>query len=258
MKILFSPEYSGHVFTQSGVMMDTVVTNTTGLIDLLELRLGLHYEDIPTQERVAHYYDAVSKYMDANPKNVMAESFKNAGLSTAKAMLGWREELRSADWDFEGAEINGRLSVLIGVEDYFRKQDGCDMAGRLHIVKDQVGFQKLDCSDITLMLACDKDLLKPSILSLLFVLEQQGAKVELLPVAENTDNNLSKVRKLITEGKQGKIKLDENDESLLIYQCYHCQQRELHQQAPWISDSSVLVRYSMQYSLLHSDTALEW
>lgn len=45
MKILFSPEYSGHVFTQSGVMMDTVVTNTTGLIDLLELRLGLHYED---------------------------------------------------------------------------------------------------------------------------------------------------------------------------------------------------------------------
>ena len=218
MKILFSPEYSGHVFTQSGVMMDTVVTNTTGLIDLLELRLGLHYEDIPTQERVAHYYDAVSKYMDANPKNVMAESFKNAGLSTAKAMLGWREELRSADWDFEGAEISDRLSVLIGVEEYFRKQDGCDMAGRLHIVKDQVGFQKLDCSDITLMLACDKNLLKPSILSLIFVLEQQGAKVELLPVAENTDNNLSKVRKLITEGKQGKIKLDENDESLLIYQ----------------------------------------
>lgn len=31
MKILFSPEYSGHVFTQKSIMMDTVVTNTTGL-----------------------------------------------------------------------------------------------------------------------------------------------------------------------------------------------------------------------------------
>ena len=32
MKILFSQEYSGHVFTQKGIMMDTVITNTIGLI----------------------------------------------------------------------------------------------------------------------------------------------------------------------------------------------------------------------------------
>lgn len=56
MKILFSQEYSGQVFTRNGVMMDTVVTNTIGLIDLLELRLGLHHEDIPIYERMAHYY----------------------------------------------------------------------------------------------------------------------------------------------------------------------------------------------------------
>ena len=115
-KIFFSPEFSGHVFTSSEIMMDTVVTNTIGLVNLLELRLGLHYDEVSAQERMALYYDAVSKYMEAHPKNVMAESFKTSGLTTAKAMLGWRDELRSADWDFDGASISSRLSVLIGVE----------------------------------------------------------------------------------------------------------------------------------------------
>ena len=73
-KILFSPEFSGHVFTCSEIMMDTVVTNTIGLVNLLELRLGLHYDEVSAQERMALYYDAVSKYMEAHPKNVMAEN----------------------------------------------------------------------------------------------------------------------------------------------------------------------------------------
>lgn len=218
MKILFSPEYSGQIFTQSDVMMDTVVANSIGLIDLLELRLGLHYEVTPVYERIAHYYDAMSKYMSAYPNNVMAKSFKVAGLSTAKSMLGWRDELRSADWKFNGADISDRLSVLIGVEKYFCQKDGSDMTERLHTVAEQVMSQKLDCSEMTLQLACKKDLLKPSVSTLISTLEQQGAKVELIPEADHIGNNLSKVHHLITEGQQDKIKLDENDSSLLIYQ----------------------------------------
>ena len=217
-KIFFSPEFSGHVFTSSEIMMDTVVTNTIGLVNLLELRLGLHYDEVSAQERMALYYDAVSKYMEAHPKNVMAESFKTSGLTTAKAMLGWRDELRSADWDFDGASISSRLSVLIGVEEYFRKKDGCDMAGRLHIVTDQVAMQKLDCSHMTCLLACDKDWLKPNVRELLNALERQGAKLELIPQAPVSDSNLCRVREMIFEGRQGKITLDENDSSLLIYQ----------------------------------------
>lgn len=198
--------------------MDAVVTNTTGLINLLELRLGLHYEEIPVYERMAHYYDAVSKYMTTYPDNVMAESFRLAGLSTAKSMLGWREELRSADWKFNGADISDRLSVLIGVEKYFCQKSGNDMAERLHTVTEQVMAQELDCSEMTLQLACEKNLLKPSVSTLISVLEQQGAKVELIPEADYMENNLSRVRHLIAEGQQGKIRLDENDSSLLIYQ----------------------------------------
>lgn len=245
MKILFSPEYSGQVFTQNGVMMDTVVTNTIGLIDLLEFRLGLHYEDIPIYERMAHYYDAVSKYMSTYPDNVMANSFRVAGLSTAKVMLGWRDELRSVNWKFNGTDISDRLSVLIGVEENFSQQSGTDMIERLHTIIEQVKFQKLDCSEMNLLLACEMSLLKPTVCTLISVLEQQGAKVELIPGAGNMGNNLSRIRRLITEGQQGKIKLDENDSSLLIYQfsdehaaCEYLSYKKMDDEDVWINSDN--------------------
>lgn len=196
--------------------MDTVVTNTIGLVNLLELRLGLHYEDVPEQERVAHYYDAVCEYMKAHPKNVMAASFKTAGLSTAKAMLSWRDELRGADWDFKGEDISERLAVLIGVEVY-SKQDGCDMAGRLHIVTDQLASQKLDCKDMIIEMAVAKDLLKPTTKALIEVLELHGAKIEQVAGVSGTENNLGNVRQLIASKQKGKIKLDKNDDSIQIW-----------------------------------------
>ena len=221
MKIIFSPEYSGNVYVKPSdgkeVMMDTVVANTIGLVNLLELRLGLHYEDVPEQERVAHYYDAVCKYMATHPKNVMATSFKTAGLSTTKAMLAWREELRGADWDFDGEDISERLAALIGVEEHFRKQDGCDMAGRLHIVTDQVAIQKLDCTDMVIEIAVAKDLLKPTTKTLIEVLESQGARIEQVSGISDTDNNLSKVRKLIASKQKGKIRLNKYDDSIQIW-----------------------------------------
>lgn len=197
--------------------MDTVVANTIGLVNLLELRLGLHYEDVPEQERVAHYYDAVCKYMATHPKNVMAASFKAAGLSTTKAMLAWREELRGADWDFDGEDISERLAALIGVEEHFRKQVGCDMAGRLHIVTDQVAIQKLDCTDMVIEMAVAKDLLKPTTKTLIEVLESQGARIEQVSGISDTDNNLSKVRKLIASKQKGKIRLNKYDDSIQIW-----------------------------------------
>lgn len=221
MRILFSPEYSGAVFARandgSDVMMDTIVLNTMGLIDMLELRLGLHYEDLPQNERLAHYYDAVCKYMAANPENIMAASFKTSGLGTAKAMLAWRDELRGVNWDFDGAEISERLAVLIGVEEYFRKMVGADMAGRLHIVTDQVDFQKPDCSHMHIELAVPRGLLLPTVKSLFHSLEANGATFSEIAAAPQHEGNLSKVRDLITKNQTGKITLDPDDDSLIIY-----------------------------------------
>ena len=222
MRLLFSPEYSGAVFARandgSGVMMDTVVLNTMGLIDMLELRLGLHYEDLPQNERLAHYYDAVCKYMTEKPENIMAASFKTSGLGTAKAMLAWRDELRKVNWDFDGEEVSERLSVLIGVEEHFRKKVGADLAGRLHIVTDQVAQQKMDCSDMHIQLAVPQRLLMPTIQSLLYTLEEQGATFSEIMTASEKESNLNKVRTLLSQKQEGKIRLDPDDDSLVIYQ----------------------------------------
>ena len=221
MRIFFSPEYSNIVYVKpeggNNVMMDSVVVNTIGLINMLELRMGLHYADIPEQERMAHYYDAVCKYMAINPDNVMADSFKVSGLSTAKSMLAWRDELRSAKWNFEGKDISDRISVLIGVEEYFKEFNGIDISDRLHIATEQVSFQKLDCKDMTITMAVSKDLLKPTTKELINVLENNGAKIGIIANASDSDNNLSKVRQLITSKQKGKIKLEKEDDSLQIW-----------------------------------------
>ena len=221
MRILFSPEYSGAVFARandgSDVMMDTVVLNTMGLIDMLELRLGLHYEDIPQNERLAHYYDAVCKYMAEKPHNIMSASFKTSGLGTAKAMLAWRDELRGVNWDFDGDKISERLAALIEVEKYFRKMVGADMAGRLHIVTDQVYSQKPDCSDMHFELAVSRDLLLPTVKWLFESLEENGATFSEVATATQQESNLTKVRNLITQNQKGKIRLDPDDDSIIIY-----------------------------------------
>jgi len=225
MKIYYSPEYAGHVYItpkEGGVQMDTVVVNTIGLVTMLELRLGLHYEDVASGERLAHYFDAMSQYMKENPRNLMAASFCNAGLSTAQSVLAWRDQLRMAGWDFDGAGISERLQVLVGVEELFRKKmkgnRGCDMAGRLHIVTDQVGAQHLDCKEIELLLPCEKELLRPAERRLLMALQERGATISMAATAKDTENNLTKVRRMILNGEQGRIELDEKDESLLIYE----------------------------------------
>ena len=221
MRIIFSPEYSGTVYIKpangTDVLMDTLVTNTIGLVNMLELRLGLHYEGIPAQERAAHYYDAACRYMVAHPDNVLAASFKTSGLSTAKVMLGWRDELRSADWNFDGAGISERLAVLIGVEEHFREMDGSELANQTQTVINQLKLQNLDLKDIVIELPVTKDLLKPVTKTLIETLETCGAKTELMDQTKTTSNNLSKVRELIESKKSGKITLDKNDDSLQIW-----------------------------------------
>lgn len=97
MKILFSPEYSGHVFIglneQHPELMDTMVCDTMGLVAMLELRIGIHVDDISGNNRTVLYYKAMSDYMKKNPDNALAGSFKLSFLGTAEQALKWRDNL---------------------------------------------------------------------------------------------------------------------------------------------------------------------
>ena len=219
MKIIFSPEYSGHLFVkpESGsVMMDTTVVNTIGLVNLLELRLGLHYEEIPPCEREALYYQAMVEYCKQKPKNIFANSFQTSGLATARSVLSWRDELRMAGWNFEGSDISERLKALIDIEQIFHPKTCADLAERVQTIMEQMDLQSLDCSDTHLLMPIEQPLLRPFDNQLVESLKKHGATLEILPWATG-DNNLATIRQRILQDTDGKVRLNPDDRSLTIF-----------------------------------------
>lgn len=231
MKVIFSPEYSGNVFVrpegQGCVLMDTVVVNTIGLVSLLELRAGFHYKDIPANERLAFYYDALGKYLKDNPTNVLSASFKLSGLSTAEAVLAWRDDLRYAGWNFKGLGISGRIDAIIGAEKYFAEALNeycgntkyCDIVDRLAILIDAMGQKNISCSDITLSIPCAEELLHPMEQNLVKAMIECGAVVEMQTVAAESNDNLGKARHIIIGNENEKIRWQpkDKDKSLMIW-----------------------------------------
>ena len=123
MKILFSPEFSGHVYIglneQQPELMDTMVCDTMGLVAMLELRIGIHVEDVSGNNRTVLYYKALSEFMKKHPDNILAASFKLSGLGTAEQALRWRDSLMMDKWKPEAGSGSGRLDVLAGAEVFF-------------------------------------------------------------------------------------------------------------------------------------------
>ena len=220
MKILFSPEYSGHVFIglneQQPELMDTMVCDTMGLVAMLELRMGIHVEEQTHNNRTVLYYKALSEYMKHHPDNIMAASFKLSGLGTAEQALRWRDSLMMDKWNPEASSGSGRLDVLAGTEEYFDSVGLADRIGTiLYYLNNKVG--KNIFSDLEIELPCEKDLLHPAIGELLNALENLGAAVAYTAPESSGESNLAKVAHLLQSDTKGKIELTKGDSSFLIY-----------------------------------------
>ena len=65
MKIIYSPEFEGHVFLgmdkEHDHIMDAMVCDTMGLVSMLELRLGIHHEDQSAHYRTVEIYERMSR-----------------------------------------------------------------------------------------------------------------------------------------------------------------------------------------------------
>ena len=135
MKILFSPEYNGHVYVglnpQQPELMDTMVCDTLGLVAMLELRMGIHVEEQAGKNRTVLYYKAMSEYMKKHPNNILAASFKLSGLGTAEQALRWRDSLMMDKWQPMAGVGSDRLEVLAGTEPYF---DCAGLPGRISTI----------------------------------------------------------------------------------------------------------------------------
>jgi hypothetical protein len=217
MRVLFSPEFHGHVYLglneEHTHLMDAMVCDTSRLIGLLELRLGIHVEEHPSYYRTVKYFKAMSEYMKQHPDNALAESFKLSNLGTAEQALRWRDHLILDKWiPTEGT--SGRLDSLVGTEHLF---DNPGMPDRLKTVLQYIKKEKDLFSDLDIELPCEVDKLHPSIKELMYALKQCGTKLSIRQHCEQGDNNLSKVAKLLQSTSKENITLDKDDQSFLIY-----------------------------------------
>ncbi len=203
MIIYFSPEYSGFCYMnllkeKNKVSYNTTIVNITGLLNLLELHAGLHWKSESGSTRIILYYQAMRKYMQSHPNNILSKSFENDGLDTAAECLSWRDKLAFAGWNTDTISSKGRIEVLQGIENDFNTPGDAERIFRM------IRSVQENCSlppDMTVIIPCQEDLLMPIIQQLLNALKARGVRIELLHHATPTTNDLSTVRTLLQGGE---------------------------------------------------------
>ena len=220
MNIYFSPEASGTVFLKpadgASVMMDTQVVNTLGLVQMLELRLGIHDTAASASERIAAYYRALEAWMKVNPGNKFERSYELSPLKVTQAVLGWRDQLRNARWDFRGTDVSERLRMIAEVEKFLPDDCRKDLTARIDYLIGQILRLAPDYSDLTVYVPCEEKYLHPNQQRLLLTIDAMGATVKVIPEAADDGSNLAKVRRLIATGSNEPVTLDTDDPSLRI------------------------------------------
>lgn len=219
MIIYYSPEYSGFTYTglkdKGGILFDTAVVDTGGLINLLCLHGGMHYEVHDETERVIAYYKALREYTRKNPNHIFADSFKVDGLNTARTCLSWRDRLVLAGWSKATNAPSTRMKALQGIENLF------DCKGIVDTIPLVLAAIKGGCTlpvEMEILTPCDYSLYHPAEVSLLKALIDRGVNVSEIKAAKKQENcNLDIVTKLLGSKKDKKVTFNKNDHSLQIW-----------------------------------------
>ena len=250
MKVIYSPEFDGRIFLglddERSHIMDSMVCDTNGLVSMLELRLGIHHEDKSAHYRIVEYFRALSEYMNENPDNVLATSFKLSSLGTAEQALVWRDNLVLDKWQAGAVPYSGRVGVLAGTEQFF---DCPGLSDRLWKVHSYINNEKDDYfKGLEVELSCDMSLLHPTIIELLEAMKHHGAEISVRtwerdggsisantacaenvvgrtietqdpshPTKAQDGKNLRKISRLLQSQVNTKISLNKEDRSFLIY-----------------------------------------
>ena len=117
MNIYFGLQLDGVHEAGTGPTLGEVVCGPKGLLDILELRLGLRARGVPEVQRVGQYLELLRSVPDL-PSRFFAASLKVDGFAVATELLGWRDALVESGWDGNvgAAGVASRLQDLSSVE----------------------------------------------------------------------------------------------------------------------------------------------
>ena len=225
MRVFFSFDYKGGKaylgMVKQPLMMDLLVTDIDGLFNFLQLRLGLHTCQQTDADRLVGYYKCVREYMKEHAKdadNQLYDSYIVSPLATSREMLKWRDALSVCGWSKETPAPSRRLKVLQGVEEIFSEKGFTDLGMSQKSIIERLKQKKGMMNDVTFVMPFDPELLHPVLKEIFSLAEADGAHVEQLSTPEITgDNNLAKLKRLLTSQTAESLTLDPEDDSVKIW-----------------------------------------
>lgn len=176
MTILFHPCYDSRCRLDSvrrgQVLLDTLTLGPLGLLQELELRLGLTAATSSNLLRTVDYVKLLRDYFPAHPDSPFAPSFKADEFNVAAELLRWRDQLRLAGWKASMRGISPRIDLLADLEPSFARPA---LGDRWQAVLEELPKHRL--TDWTLELHAPKQLLFPLYERLLDQLERSGVRI---------------------------------------------------------------------------------
>ena len=176
MTILFHPCYDTRCRLDSvqcgQVLLDTLTLGPLGLLQELELHLGLTSATTSNLLRTVDYVKLLRDYFPAHPDSPFALSFKADEFNVAAELLRWRDQLRLAGWKASMHGISPRIDLLADLEPSFARPA---LGDRWQAVLEELPKHRL--TDWTLELHAPKQLLFPLYGRLIDRLGACGARI---------------------------------------------------------------------------------
>ena len=225
MRVFFSFDYKGGNaylgLKEQPLMMDVQVTDIGKMLDFMELHLGLHTVTISETDRLVDYYKCVREYMKNHADdtdNQLYGSYTVSPLATSREMLKWRDALAVCGWTKDSPAPSRRLKVLQGVEQLFAEKDYPDVSIRQKAIIERLKQKKGIMKDVTFVMPFDVELLHPVLKEIFLLAQANGAQIERIvtPAIEGNDN-LAKLKRLLTTKDADSMTLDPSDDSVRIW-----------------------------------------
>lgn len=176
MTILFHPCYDTRCRLDSvrrgQALLDTLTLGPLGLLQQLELRLGLTAATTSNLLRTVDYVKLLRDYFPAHPDSPFAPSFKADEFNVAAELLRWRDQLRLAGWKASMRGISPRIDLLANLEPSFARPA---LGDSWQAVLEELPKHRM--TDWTLELHAPKQLLFPLYERLLDQLERSGVRI---------------------------------------------------------------------------------
>src|ERR671912_695317 len=98
MKIFFStlfdsPSYPTNIFMENGPAVGAIHLGPAGLLNFLELHLGITMAESSTIQRIFQYHNQLQRNRN---NSFYQKSFAASDLDVATTLLKWRDELKMA------------------------------------------------------------------------------------------------------------------------------------------------------------------